>query len=91
MPTANVHVRFELAGPARIIGVGNGDANSHESEKASERSLYNGLAQVILQSQRAGSGEVKLRALADGLQGGRSVRWRFGLCLRRQPSWPPSR
>ncbi|RZL33713.1 MAG: glycoside hydrolase family 2 protein [Rubrivivax sp.] len=68
VPTANLHVRFELAGAARIIGVGNGDANSHESEKAPERHLYNGLAQVILQSQQGGSGAVKLRALADGLQ-----------------------
>jgi beta-galactosidase len=39
--------------------VGNGDPNSHESEKASERSLYNGLAQVIVQSRRAGSGEAE--------------------------------
>lgn len=68
VPTAQQHVRFELSGAAGIIGVGNGDANSHESEKASERSLYNGLAQVILQSRRGGTGELKLRALADGLQ-----------------------
>jgi len=68
VPTANLKVRFELSGAASIIGVGNGDPNSHESEKAPERSLYNGLAQVILQSRRAGGGEVKLRALADGLQ-----------------------
>ncbi|MFG6433765.1 beta-galactosidase GalA [Roseateles sp. LYH14W] len=68
VPTANVKVRFELSGAASIIGVGNGDPNSHESEKAPERSLYNGLAQVILQSRRAGTGELKLRALADGLQ-----------------------
>ena len=68
VPIANLKVRFELAGAASIIGVGNGDANSHESEKAPERSLYNGLAQVILQSRRAGSGEVKLRALSDGMQ-----------------------
>ncbi|WP_457427914.1 beta-galactosidase GalA [Roseateles sp. P5_E7] len=68
VPTANLKVRFELSGAASIIGVGNGDPNSHESEKAPERSLYNGLAQVILQSRRAGSGEVKLRALADGIQ-----------------------
>ncbi|KQV47420.1 beta-galactosidase [Pelomonas sp. Root1217] len=68
VPTANLKVRFELSGAASVIGVGNGDANSHESEKASERSLYNGLAQVILQSRRDGSGEARLRALADGLQ-----------------------
>lgn len=67
VPTAQQHVRFELGGAARIIGVGNGDANSHEPEQGSARSLYNGLAQVLLQSQRDGRGVVTLRAMADGL------------------------
>lgn len=30
-----------------IIGVGNGDPNSHEADKASERRLFNGLCQAI--------------------------------------------
>ncbi|MFS2021739.1 hypothetical protein ACEN88_34890, partial [Massilia sp. CT11-108] len=57
VPDANLHVTFDLAGPGAIIGVGNGDPNSHESEKAPERNLYNGLAQVIVQSRRAGQVE----------------------------------
>jgi len=73
VPTANVHVRFELDGAGAVIGVGNGDPNSHEADKASERSLYNGLAQVIVQSRRAGSGALKLRAAAQGLQGAEVV------------------
>jgi beta-galactosidase len=68
VPTANLRVRFALEGGAAIIGVGNGDPNSHESEKASERSLYNGLAQVIVQSRRQASGALTLRASAEGLQ-----------------------
>jgi len=68
VPTAQLPVSFELSGAGAIIGVGNGDANSHESEKAGARRLYNGLAQVILQSQRAGSGTLKLRAHAPGVQ-----------------------
>jgi beta-galactosidase len=68
VPTANLHVRFKIEGAGAIIGVGNGDPNSHESEKAPERDLYNGLAQVIVQSQRGGQGAVTLRAEADGLQ-----------------------
>nr|WP_229219536.1 hypothetical protein [Duganella sp. BJB1802] len=55
-PTANLHVRFEASGAGAIIGVGNGDPNSHASEKAPERDLYNGLAQVIVQSRRGGQG-----------------------------------
>ncbi|MFS2027020.1 beta-galactosidase GalA [Massilia sp. CT11-137] len=68
VPDANLHVTFDVAGPGAIIGVGNGDPNSHESEKAPERNLYNGLAQVIVQSRRAGRGPLTLRAHADGLQ-----------------------
>jgi len=68
VPTANLPVEFELSGPGAIIGVGNGDPNSHEPEKGNKRSLYNGLAQVILQSQRGGSGSLVLRAKAEGLK-----------------------
>ncbi|MCU6501317.1 DUF4982 domain-containing protein [Rugamonas sp. A1-17] len=68
VPDANLLVRFEAEGAGAIIGVGNGDPNSHEADKASERSLYNGLAQVIVQSRRAGHGSFTLRARADGLE-----------------------
>ncbi len=73
VPTANLHVRFEIEGAGAIIGVGNGDPNSHESEKAPERTLYNGLAQVIVQSRRDGTGALTLRARAEGLQGAETV------------------
>jgi beta-galactosidase len=68
VPLAQHKVGFALEGPGAIIGVGNGDPNSHEADKASERSLFNGLAQVIVQSRRDGRGVVKLRASAEGLQ-----------------------
>jgi beta-galactosidase len=68
VPTANLSVEFDLSGPGAIIGVGNGDPNSHEPEKGTKRSLFNGLAQVILQSARGGSGNLVLRAKAEGLK-----------------------
>ena len=52
VPTANLPVEFEISGPGAIIGVGNGDPTCHEPDKGNKRSLFNGLAQVILQSQR---------------------------------------
>jgi len=73
VPTTNLLVRFATEGAGEIIGVGNGDPNSHESEKAPERKLYNGLAQVIVQGQRDGQGTLKLRAKADGLQTAETV------------------
>jgi len=67
VPTANLPVSFEIDG-GRIIGLGNGDANSHEPEKGAARRLYNGLAQVIVQTQEGGSGALVLRARAEGLK-----------------------
>ena len=68
VPTANLPVTFELEGPGRIIGLGNGDPNCHEPEKGNRRSLFNGLAQIIVQTVSGASGRIVLRAVADGLQ-----------------------
>jgi hypothetical protein len=61
--------------PGKIIGVGNGDLSCHEPDQCIgdaarnwKRSMFNGLAQVILQSQRGGSGNLVLRAKAEGLK-----------------------
>ncbi len=51
VPTANASVEFEVSGPGAIIGLGNGDPNCHEPEKGNGHSLFNGLAQVILQGK----------------------------------------
>lgn len=67
VPTANLAVNFTISG-GRIIGLGNGDANSHEPEKGDARSLYNGLAQVIVQTQVGASGALTLRAQAATLK-----------------------
>jgi len=64
---ANLPVEFEVSGPGAIIGLGNGDANSHEPDKGNRRSLYNGLAQVILQSKERATGELILTAKSKGL------------------------
>ena len=67
VPTANLPIAFEIMG-GRIIGLGNGDANSHEPEKGITRALYNGLAQVIVQTEEGGSGALVLRAQSPGLK-----------------------
>ena len=76
VPTADNTITFAISGPGKIIGVGNGDPSSHEPDKfvagkdepspAWQRSLFNGLAQVIVQSTK-GAGEIKLTASAAGL------------------------
>ena len=66
--TANLPVDFEISGPGDIIGLGNGDPNSHEAEKGTHRSVFNGLAQVIVQSRPDQSGPLVLHATAAGLK-----------------------
>jgi hypothetical protein len=63
--TASNTVSFAVSGGA-IIGVGNGDPASHEADKGTQRSLFNGLAQVIVQSTNV-PGSITLTATSSGL------------------------
>ena len=71
VPTAGNEILFTLEGPGKIIGVGNGDPACHESDVYLtgqwKRSLFNGLAQVIVQSTRE-AGDIKLTATSQGVQ-----------------------
>jgi beta-galactosidase len=52
IPTAANMISFKVSGEGSLIGVGNGDPNCQESDKAPKRSLFNGLAQLIVQANR---------------------------------------
>jgi beta-galactosidase len=67
VPVADNKITFSLTGPAKLIGVGNGDPSSHESDKADSRSVFNGLAQAIVQTTSSG-GEIQLKAESPGLK-----------------------
>ena len=64
VPTANDRVAFRVTGAGKLIGVGNGNPNSLESDKADKRSLFNGLAQIIVQSTDT-PGRVLIEAVDD--------------------------
>jgi beta-galactosidase len=66
VPTANNEVSFQVTG-GRIIGVGNGNPSSHESDKLTKRKTFNGLCLVLIQSDRM-SGPIELTATSPGLQ-----------------------
>ncbi len=68
VPTANNSIAFKVEGHGKLIGVGNGDPNCLESDKDPKRSLFSGLAQVILQSTKE-SGEIHIEAVKDGWSG----------------------
>lgn len=66
VPTADTPISFALAGPARLIGLGNGNPTSTEPDKGTQRRTFNGLAQALVQS--AGTpGASRLTASAPGL------------------------
>jgi len=70
VPNADNIIRFKLKGDAKIIGVGNGDPSSHESDKCKDglwqRSLFNGKCQIIIQSGSK-EGSFKIEASAANL------------------------
>lgn len=67
VPQADAEVVFHVAGPGRLIGVGNGDPSSHEPDKADRRRAFNGRCLAILQSSKDPS-EVRLEATSAGLE-----------------------
>jgi beta-galactosidase len=68
VPTADNTIGFKVSGAGALIGVGNGDPNCQESDKAPKRSLFNGLAQVIVQSTKR-AGEIRIEAVKEGWDG----------------------
>ena len=68
VPTAGNLIGFKVSGEGKLIGVGNGDPNCQESDKEPKRSLFNGLAQVIVQSTKQ-PGEIHIEAAKEGWEG----------------------
>ncbi|MGN6365823.1 beta-galactosidase GalA [Asticcacaulis taihuensis] len=92
VPDANHKVTF--GGTATIIGLGNGDPNCLEAEKGDTRSLFNGLAQVIIQAPEVAGNParlVNLVAKADGLKPTNAEIWLDApkAATPRQPTMSP--
>ncbi|ABD83137.1 beta-galactosidase GalA [Saccharophagus degradans] len=68
VPTDNSLIHFEISGAGQSIGHGNGNPNSHEDEKGATRHLFNGLAQLIVQSHYESSGNITVKASSPGLK-----------------------
>lgn len=73
VPDADNLIKFEVEGPGKIIGVGNGDPSSHEADicadGAWQRTVFNGKCQVIVQAGTK-AGMIKFNAKATGLWSG---------------------
>ena len=70
VPTADNAISFTLEGAGRILGVDNGQPDSHESYKGSSRSAFTGLALVLVQSNGR-PGQFSLSASAPSLASSR--------------------
>ena len=66
VPDAANLVSFVVDGPARLIGVDNGDPTNHDSYQASSRPAFNGLALAVVRLTGA-AGKVLVTATSPGL------------------------
>jgi beta-galactosidase len=60
-------VTLSVQGPARLIGVDNGNPVSHESFKSNRVKAFNGLCLGIVQSTRS-AGAIRIVVSGDGLR-----------------------
>jgi beta-galactosidase len=67
VPNANAEVKFDLTGPAKIIGIGNGDVNSVEDCKTNTHHAFQGRGLAIVQTTAA-PGDITVQAMAPGLE-----------------------
>jgi beta-galactosidase len=66
VPTADTLIEFSVVGAGRFRGVGNGDPNCQESDQEPRRSLFNGLAQLIVQAGRE-PGDIVIEARSKSI------------------------
>jgi beta-galactosidase len=66
-PTASNEVTFEIEGEGRILGLDNGDPQSHEDYRSPRRKAFNGLCLAIVQATGK-PGQIKVTASSPGLK-----------------------
>jgi beta-galactosidase len=66
-PLADNLVRFKVEGAGRIAAVDNGNAATVEPFQASSRKAFNGLALLIVRSERGRQGDIRVTATSSGL------------------------
>ena len=66
VPVADNEITFQVGGSGKLLGVGNGDPSSHESDKGGARRAFNGLCMAIIQASQQ-PGELKIVGSSPGL------------------------
>ena len=65
-PSAPTLVKFTVTGEGFVAGVDNGSETSMESFKASQRTTFNGLCLLVVQS-KGKKGKIHVKAVAEGM------------------------
>ncbi len=66
VPITDQSVSFQVSGPAKLIGTGNGDPTNQEPDKGSSRKAFGGLCMAVVQSVKT-AGAVTVTATSPGL------------------------
>lgn len=66
VPLTDNEIHFTVTGPGRVIGTGNGDPTSHESDLSSTRKAFAGLCMAIVQSSKS-AGRIGVEVTSPGL------------------------
>ena len=77
----------KVSGEGTLLGVGNGDPNCQESDKDPKRSLFNGLAQVLVQANKT-AGEIRIEAVKEGWEGPELTPAKIAIATRKAESRP---
>jgi beta-galactosidase len=72
-PLADNQIHFIVSGPGEIAAAGNGNPLSLEPFQSDTRSLFFGKAMLIVRTLAGRSGEIHIRAAAEGLADGKAT------------------
>ena len=67
VPTADDEISFQIEGAGEFLGTGNGNPASHESEKVPHRRAFNGLCQLLVNSNGT-VGDIVITATSKSLK-----------------------
>jgi beta-galactosidase len=82
VPTADNLIDFKITGAGTLLGVGNGDPNCQESDKEPRRSLFNGLAQLLVRGTKS-PGVVHIEAYTEEWPGPKLTAARLAITVRK--------
>ncbi len=85
VPNASHKIYFTVEGQGYVIGVGNGDPNSHAPEHEPACRLYKGLCQVLVMADM-GAKKILLKAEADGVE---AAEFEFTVVEKQAPQFLP--